>query len=1326
MDQSAVLGGEIKVDSEKENLTPPMDKPVCHRKKFIIDSSSDSDDLLTTYKTGTSQKLKTDNLKTEKKCDNDDSSSPKKLSRNSQAQRMKVSPKKIINSQEHKIAIKKPTKFISESSDDDFEKPIKKEDSMCSKKSPDKWQGPDFKVDLQPLGIDDTLTPWIQNIKSNPLMAGIRTEKSDLIEQKKGLINLDYEILEKFYSAFDKIPVSVLKNFRGFDESTFSKMKILHQQIKAKCRLATKKLELAEKNTKPTEFFPSDEESELNISVQERPNKDKPIKQEISNGISKDSSTNLSSTKTISTKSKDPFAKLNNDESCELKKSSPTKSHKIVTNGDNIGDEIVSHQRKSSPINSRGVIDNETSFSEADFAQHNESSSSCATSSPSPIVKGSFQLKRPVKAKVHQTMAKKINSLWEKRQSESPVIKSPTPTKKIPSPSVETQVKNNISRPLFNLQSNKCDTSNKNDKYQAEKSPDSTMIELDSTPEVEADKSDNFKYEDMFDNDDDDFFIEELNEKSLSNELRDLPVFGNSNQSSVEQSSSQISVKSNGSRSNYFEMGNFTGDVKNDGVSGEFDSLDYNHSPQMLKLFRRIFGLYNFRPNQLQAINAALLKFDTFILMPTGGGKSLCYQLPAILCQGVTIVVSPLKSLITDQVQKLTSLDIPAAHLLGGVSEKHANDVTRELSSSKPNLKLLYVTPEKIAASQKFIQVLTNLYERNLLSRFVIDEAHCVSQWGHDFRPDYKRLKVLRENFPKVPFMALTATATPRVRSDILHQLDMTKPKWFLSSFNRPNLKYTVVDKKPKQSCIEIIALIKEKYIRDCGIVYCFSRRECDDFADQFRHNGISADSYHAGMTDVARTRVQTRWISDDVKVVCATIAFGMGIDKPNVRFVIHAALPKSIEGYYQESGRAGRDLENADCILFYSYSDVHRHRKMTELDRPPPSVLQTHMDNLYKMVSFCENKTDCRRTQQLNYFGEQFDKNKCIKNKDTACDNCRNIQVFTEIDVTDMAKAIITAVRDLNVAGKNNVTANQLTEIVKGADLKKFRDTGLNKLPVYAKGKAWNKNDLERLIHKLVIDSYIQEEMYVNKDIVAAYLKIGPATKAFMTNPKSKMMFPMKKATSQLTVTVGPSKVPVKNNNLKELQDKCYADLMRDLNGIAGALNLQATTMINLVAIRAMSQQMPTTVQEMLKIPHVTKANYEKCGRPLLQICQDYAKLKTKLEEEEAAEIEDDNDDFEGTWIDTKDSSRPSGSGVKRRGSATAGGNAKKYKAGGSSSRGRYAKGGSSNSARGRAKSTTTTTKNTKTTNKGPGLVDFTQKPQYLRDPLRFQTLGL
>ncbi|KYN05976.1 Bloom syndrome protein like protein [Cyphomyrmex costatus] len=1080
------------------------------------------------------------------------------------------------------------------------------------------WVGPDIRLNLKDLGLNKQLSSWIEFVQQKPIMSTIPVTKDKLLERCEDLKNLQIEILDKFCIALESIPLPILEQFPKFDGAAFKKLQGLRRHIKAKLRLVQTKLSKLQK----------EDENNVFESV-ETP------------------SSALSKTIKIST----PISCIS--ESCLI----------------DCDSSIASCTPIPKPIELQGLTNVMESYTtnakEYNLASNNLEAVS-VVKSPKIIAqnnnsskKSTFQLKRPVKTVLDTQVSKTIAEMWEKDQQVSKTLNSSGDSDcifvkdTILHDSIPTYSSNEESRfmqrnaILDSLEDNTMNTNKSRNVAGTQRftaKVETLTQELDHFPALE---------------------------ENCNIDMND--DFTDWSPSYMAQSSKCVRHTDDKAKSkiekNNVECGQFTGNYKNDGVSGEFDGLTYSHSQEMSKIFRQKFGLYTFRPNQLQVINATLLGFDCFVLMPTGGGKSLCYQLPALLNVGLTIVISPLKSLILDQVQKLISLDIYAAHLSGSITDNQAEAIYRELSKKEPALRILYVTPEKISASQKFCNTLTMLYERELLTRFVIDEAHCVSQWGHDFRPDYKKLKCLRDNYPKVPTMALTATATPRVRTDILYQLGMTNPKWFMSSFNRPNLRYSIISKKGKNCSDEIVAMIMTKFKNTCGIVYCLSRKDCDDYAAHMKKNNIKVMSYHAGLSDAQRSNCQGKWISDEIHVICATIAFGMGIDKPNVRFVIHAALPKSIESYYQESGRSGRDGEVADCILFYHYADMYRIRKMIEQDNPNPQAISTHIDNLLKMVAFCENTTDCRRSLQLNYFGEIFDRQQCISYKITACDNCRCKAEITMLDVTEDAKEIMKAVRDINNRKSCNLTLIFLIDIFKGSDLKKIRESGLTKHPLYGRGKSWNKCDIERLLHYMVLQQYLQESMYINNEIACAYVKIGPKASELMTKKDVKVQIPTRQLSKSTTGVATVSTVTKKVDGIIiELQDRCYAELMTIIRGIASTLDVSASSIMNMVAVRAMSQRLPETEEAMLQIPHVTKANFVKYGKALLNITQKYAKEKTELLNKTEDQNSNDNDN---TWDDDNDSnysySSSTNNGNKRKMNNRSHSTNKRYKRGGS-----------------------------------------------------------
>ena len=480
--------------------------------------------------------------------------------------------------------------------------------------------------------------------------------------------------------------------------------------------------------------------------------------------------------------------------------------------------------------------------------------------------------------------------------------------------------------------------------------------------------------------------------------------------------------------------------------------------PSLDKALKHFFGYDDFRLNQRQVIEAVLQNRDVLVVMPTGGGKSLCYQLPALLKMGVMVVVSPLIALMQDQVEALQDNGIGATFLNSSLTPGEVR--SRQAALLDGRVKLLYVAPERLL-SEAFLPFLQQLRDKIGLSAFAIDEAHCVSEWGHDFRPEYRQLYNLRRGYPNIPILALTATATERVRQDIIQQLSLREPTVYVASFNRQNLYYEV-QPKVKQAYGQLLRTIKP--LEGSGIIYCLSRRRVDELAFRLQQDGISALPYHAGLTDQERTQNQTRFIRDDVRVMIATIAFGMGIDKPDVRFVIHYDLPRNLESYYQESGRAGRDGESAHCAIFFGYGDVATVEYLIN-QKTDPQEQRIARQQLRQMIDYAES-TVCRRKIQLSYFGEDFPGH-C-----NTCDNCLNPPPVE--DWTIEAQKFLSCVARC----RERFGMNHIIDVLRGSRKQKIIRLGHDKLSTYGIGKDKNAEQWRMLGRSLLHQGLVEETL--------------------------------------------------------------------------------------------------------------------------------------------------------------------------------------------------------------------------------------------------------
>eukprot|EP00249_Psilotum_nudum_P010076 c22317_g1_i1 orf=257-2596(+) len=595
-----------------------------------------------------------------------------------------------------------------------------------------------------------------------------------------------------------------------------------------------------------------------------------------------------------------------------------------------------------------------------------------------------------------------------------------------------------------------------------------------------------------------------------------------------------------------------------------------------------VFGISSYRTNQREIINAVMSARDVVVVMAAGGGKSLCYQLPALLKPGTALVVSPLLSLIQDQVMGLKALAVSAGMLTSTTTKEEEKTIYQSLEKGKGDLKILYVTPEKIAKSKRFMSKLEKCNQSGGLSLLAIDEAHCCSQWGHDFRPDYKNLGILKKQFPKVPMIALTATATARVQTDLREMLEISRCVRFISTINRPNLFYEVREKSSNAQAVidEISEFIKQSYGgKQSGIVYCFSRKECEQVAQELCKRGILAAYYHADMDANTRTSVHHRWSSNKIQVIVGTVAFGMGINKPDVRFVIHHSLSKSLETYYQESGRAGRDGLPSHCLLFFRPADLPRQSSM---------VFYEHagLHNLYSIVRFCQLMRKCRHLAFFHHFGEE------PQDCNGMCDNCAFTNNVIDADVTAHAKQLVSIVKDKTDC-EQKVTLLQLVDLWK---------THLRQSGKVQADAALKKDDVERTIVQLLLDGVLKEEFQHTAYTTNSYISLGSAWRSLLQGQRKIVLevpqgIKTKKQVGKPWTGAGLNKVM--QSGLVSTLDALCQRLAQTHGGIFPYAVLSAQQ------ITQLSAQKPLSLLQVEKV--IGKRKTEQYGQEILDAIKDY-----------------------------------------------------------------------------------------------------------------------
>ena len=600
----------------------------------------------------------------------------------------------------------------------------------------------------------------------------------------------------------------------------------------------------------------------------------------------------------------------------------------------------------------------------------------------------------------------------------------------------------------------------------------------------------------------------------------------------------------------------------------------------MLELLKTHFGYDAFLPLQEDIVGSVMAGRDTFALMPTGGGKSLCYQLPALSLPGLTLVVSPLIALMKDQVDALEANGIPAAFINSTQTHAELSQIVRRVRAGE--VKLLYVAPER-AVEQRFADFLSTLN----ISLLAIDEAHCVSEWGHEFRPAYRELASLRRVCPDTPVIALTATATERVRADILSQLGLHNPQSFISSFDRPNISYAIV---PKERNLPVLLDLLEKYRGESAIIYCGSRKDTEEMARNLRERGFNAEPYHAGLEPDVRRATQERFIRDRTSIVAATIAFGMGINKPDVRLVVHYDLPKSIESYYQETGRAGRDGLPSECVLFFSYAGKSTQEYFIR-QIEDPEERERARERLEQVISLC-NLSSCRRKFVLEYLGEEWPDGDC-----GGCDNCTHPP--DQYDATEIAQKLLSAV----IRTGERFGAAHVIDVLRGGRGEKVRSQGHDQLSVYGIAANHPRDELRDTVEELK-----REGLLAASGGEYPTLSVTPRGREFLKNRETLTLArPVQRKDSSRESRSG--RTPHGTGDGGSYDVGLYNELSALRRQIADQRGVPAFVIFGNRALQDMARKAPRTLAEFARVSGVGQAKLEEFGEPFLERINAYAR---------------------------------------------------------------------------------------------------------------------